>query len=613
MGKPANKKGASGAAATHDVDEAELIAKVERETIRIHAEELFFEALHKADEELYEQYLDSREVPFTVETALLELTAMLKVAFLRPDVGEGNYPHGSWFIGAELPPGPAQIDTWARGAIPKKKRVRNLKSRDGALDSRDSASVHPSETGRSRTRSVTSKMRRQRESISGDSKSRKKRGELPDYLVPLDDDLSVSTDAESREARRQSNQRRSSLLSTPTNSALLGEMEAKKAAAEADRKRRQDEEKAEDERAAQLAKDLRDKTFVLGNDGEIIVVNQVAGDKLPRTSYTMTHSISSDQLEEIQKQAVVEDLRRETAHQEALHKAAEKAAAEAEASKSSAHNQFYRSSASFQQRILKNPALDVQAGVTIREDGSGVSGPVWEGSERQMSRTTFQQHQSMLESQLGIMDTGIPEEMASDTANANMEDHAAPVPVQEVGKGSTIRKHSSKFDSDLGDEDKPNQGDARSDEPRNSGQVSPSAEDDEEIDSMLEDPNLSLMQQSTWGQNREPKEFVPPVLRSPTRTDPHLNMGSPKLVLMNSPKRKPRDRVAYETNSIQANRLPPPFNSSPRTVEKEVQAAASLSTSQSGYVRNFETVTDRGLIRVETDRAFRMLGLAPQP
>ncbi|GBG24344.1 Hypothetical Protein FCC1311_005622 [Hondaea fermentalgiana] len=621
----AKKKAEPAAPAEPEIDEAELIAQVEAETLQLHASELVDKALRAADEELYEEYLDSKEVPFTVEAALRELAGVLEVAFRRPDAGEGDLDRGTWYLGAEAPPRPAQIDTWARGAIPKKRRDRATRSRDSAGASQYAGSVAPSETARSRSRSIASKARRQRESLSSEGKSRKKRGELPEYLVRLDADDSGSTGSNDREARRQSHRRRSSLASATTESAIVQEMEAKKAAAEADRKRRQEEEQAENERAAQLAKDLRDKQFVLDNDGKIIVVNQVAGDKLPRTNYTMSHSVSSDQLEELQKQAVVEDLRRETAHTEALTKAAAKAAAaDAEASKSSANGKFYRSSASFQQCILKNPALRVKAGVTIREDGSGVSGPAWEGSDNQMSRSAFLQHQSMLESQVG---TGVdgdisfaaPPLPASSSAKSLLnlgQQDAVPERPETNAAAALTGKDVTKAGNGAGSSAEATNAalagashGAQAGVSKNRGAAA-GQKDEEEMDSLLEDPNLELTNQPTWGQNRNPKDFVPAALPNVSRIDTRGGGAAHQPVLMNSPTRKPRDRVAAETNSIQTSKLPPPFNGSPRSVSKDVQAAASVSASASEYVRDFENVTDRGAIRVENDRAFRLLGLA---
>jgi hypothetical protein len=69
-------------------------------------------------EVLYEKFLDTKKIPFTVETTMGIIDNLLELTYIRYDPGEEH----DW--NEPLEPPPVTNDTWARGVIPVVKRQR---------------------------------------------------------------------------------------------------------------------------------------------------------------------------------------------------------------------------------------------------------------------------------------------------------------------------------------------------------------------------------------------------------------------------------------------------------------------------------------------------------
>ena len=452
MGKSAkSSKGSSQKTAEEPAETEEEKA----ETISALLGEIFVQV----DAGIYENELKRKEVPFTVNYVLNTLQTILSLYHSQPEQCTSAEELERAAIAASQEPTPAPIDSCATGVVPTK--VVELSTKIDAFESiNGEGSRLPSESGRSKaTRSVRSKTYRSvgsKKSQGRDgSGAQRKRGKLPGYIIPIEEDDPFEHYRRAREPvklREQEAAEEEEEAPGTVEEDIAGKQALEEAA------------RVEAERQRKLAKELDGKNYAIDHKGNVIIVKTPHGDKLPKNCIEPEHELKA-----------VEVARGD------MHREAEaEGSSQAEQSKedrqeTDANNRYYKSAVSFQQQILKNPALQIEAGVHIKEGGLGRAGPKRTEDARQMSRERFLAHQSLLESQTG-QSIGMPSFAATTVENTT----------EQVSRPA---ENESKLRAD------------------------------EDTD-LSEDPNVALVQSADWGKNPATKSFLPAVLpaHKPSKT-----------------------------------------------------------------------------------------------
>ena len=82
----------------------------------------------RAEEEVLKNYFDRTAIPYTVQSVCKELLDLIQFVFVARDAGDiSPEDNSSWQADEE--PQPCPTDTWARGAIPVRRRVADPESR----------------------------------------------------------------------------------------------------------------------------------------------------------------------------------------------------------------------------------------------------------------------------------------------------------------------------------------------------------------------------------------------------------------------------------------------------------------------------------------------------
>lgn len=97
-------------------------------------------------QEIYNQYLMTRAVPFSAKMATSAMMSVIDICFMGHEVGEDN--PSDWDLEPE--PSPIPLDTWARGVVPTRKRI--------TIDDPDSRIMSAAKTTASRLVSTTEYM-----------------------------------------------------------------------------------------------------------------------------------------------------------------------------------------------------------------------------------------------------------------------------------------------------------------------------------------------------------------------------------------------------------------------------------------------------------------------
>merc|ERR1719502_183009 len=106
--------------ADDEADSVPMDTHTNRESMDV-AAAIIDEVLTLGGEDLYKHYLDDRLSEFAVRMATEEMLEVVKWHFMSRDEGEGVLAEkASWQIDEE--PQPAEIDSWARGALATRKK-----------------------------------------------------------------------------------------------------------------------------------------------------------------------------------------------------------------------------------------------------------------------------------------------------------------------------------------------------------------------------------------------------------------------------------------------------------------------------------------------------------
>lgn len=206
--------------------------------------------LKDGGEFLYRHYLDERLSEFAVRLASEEMLEVVKWHFMSRDEGEGNIASkASWQIDEE--PEPAEIDSWARGALQTRKKPV----------------ISPPATGASTDKRDSTRARRSRPSTD---KEKAGSGEA----TPQAGRSAVSTAATSQTKKKKEKEEPKGPTAAERHKKLVEEAKAKRA----------QEQKQEQDQLARLKKEMKDKTYMYDRNGAVVVIEEPDSSKLPPTS-----------------------------------------------------------------------------------------------------------------------------------------------------------------------------------------------------------------------------------------------------------------------------------------------------------------------------------------
>eukprot|EP01028_Stygiella_incarcerata_P010932 TRINITY_DN593_c0_g1_i1.p1 TRINITY_DN593_c0_g1~~TRINITY_DN593_c0_g1_i1.p1 ORF type:complete len:508 (-),score=172.09 TRINITY_DN593_c0_g1_i1:94-1617(-) len=104
--------------------ESELQEMHEREDSLLYCQAIVDLLLRNAQESVFEREMDQKKIGFVVDSITQDLHTAIKLLFVKKDDGEKDVDgkHPSYWIPDEEPQ-PIPIDTWARGAVPLRRRM----------------------------------------------------------------------------------------------------------------------------------------------------------------------------------------------------------------------------------------------------------------------------------------------------------------------------------------------------------------------------------------------------------------------------------------------------------------------------------------------------------
>jgi len=350
-------------------------AKLRMESIGV-AAEIIDEVLSSGGNELYRHYLDDRLSGFAVRMATEEMLEVVKWHFMSRDEGEGALTEkSSWQIDEE--PEPAEIDSWARGALRTRKKPVASPPPTGAVAEKDTAkrsrrSRRPSQDNGSKPptsglESPTSAGSRAVSSGTGTGTTKKK----------SDKDNQPKPPSAAERQRK-----------------LVEEARAKRAV----------EAKAEQDQLSKIQKELKGKEYTYDRNGAIIVIDELDASKLPAHSVTPQVNVKSgggqdfsDEVTQLKK--VMKDAR------------PKEGGSDAEKAKTAA----------LQRQQEQQPSLlesmDVAEGVVLTEGAKTKAGPQRKADANHMSMKDFQSYGG---------GTGRPEPLSSAPVDAGATEMPPP-------------------------------------------------------------------------------------------------------------------------------------------------------------------------------------------
>lgn len=221
---------------------------------------------------LYDHYIDEKSVSFSVQSVTSLLANTVEAYYLRHDTGEVAV----WQQDQE--PVPCKIDTWARGAIPVKKKYKmpavETSNQQQAADMRSVKSFRSSRSGFAKV----SKMNKTIRNLNNNTQTI---DEVKGQSIPIAQDKEEISEEE--EQMRQRKER---------------EMKRKKDEKERLRLRKEEEDEKE-KKIVKEAEELRNKQFTYDTRGKLMLVNSIKYDAIPPAAlvmkYTLPISLNEDQ------------------------------------------------------------------------------------------------------------------------------------------------------------------------------------------------------------------------------------------------------------------------------------------------------------------------------
>lgn len=199
---------------------------------------------------LYDHYINSLSMPYAVASVTALLENAVESSYLRHDIGESSV----YELVAE--PTPCAIDTWARNAIPTKRKaklrpVQELSSQNVALDNKSMRSVRSG---------VTTKNPRGLRSMTSNVNTINEQLYRPIPIETTEEEISEEEELMRQRKDRQHNRKKEEL------------------------ERMKQIKEEEDQRQRKLSKEaeeLKKKPFTYDNKGQPIIINPPKLDKMP--------------------------------------------------------------------------------------------------------------------------------------------------------------------------------------------------------------------------------------------------------------------------------------------------------------------------------------------
>lgn len=218
---------------------------------------------------LYERYLDEKVIPFTVTFLTAQLAGSLETHFYRQDQGET----APWTPSSEMPR--PFIDTWARGAVPIKRKLK-------VAELEHSASQPDTRSIRSAVTRLTYKAMK---TVQGTSSSNALPAPIPEPVRPFPLELPQE-------------------LPNPEEDRLRIEKEKELKRRQEEDQRQKKIKEEEDEmfhRMQKMATDLKNREFTYDFAGTIVMVNPPKAEKMPPYSQTVEFALPEPPVEPTQR------------------------------------------------------------------------------------------------------------------------------------------------------------------------------------------------------------------------------------------------------------------------------------------------------------------------
>lgn len=228
------------------------------------------EIVNKASETLYDKYISSKSVPFTVNTSLNLLTSLIEVSTIRHEANcFSHWPE-------ENEPVPSPIDNWARKVIPVITKVKMPSVEPTISFAPDMKSVK----SHSSRRSVITRHAKSAKAPRGLENSSIEEGIIP---VPIPE---VKTELDEEEE----------------NLRQIKEREMKRRKEDLERlKKIKDEENEKEKKLLKESEEIKKKLFTYDHNGKIIYVNPVKCENLP-DNFIEVRYVSQEPVVEEKKQ-----------------------------------------------------------------------------------------------------------------------------------------------------------------------------------------------------------------------------------------------------------------------------------------------------------------------
>jgi len=354
------------------------------------------EVLASGGEQLYKKYLDDRVSEFAVRMATEEMTEVVKWHFMSRDEGEGELAEkASWMIDEE--PEPAEIDSWARGALQTRKKPAPSPPPTGA-----SLSTEKGDVKRSR------RSRRPSQQADKPPKTGESQVEAP-------------STAGSRTTADPAKKKKKDEPKPPTAAErqrkLVEEAKAKRAT----------ENKQEADQLAKVKKETKDKAYIYDRNGAVVIIDEPDPSKMPATSVAPSVGIKS---------AVGADYQLEAAELRKVLGAARPSVSQGDAERA----KVAQAARQAEQQPSLVESMDVTMGVTLQEGPKTKAGPQRKAEPGRMTWKDFQANGGGAGSQAVSAAPDISSPVAA-APEPDPEPMAEPEPTMDMGSaghGDTV-------------------------------------------------------------------------------------------------------------------------------------------------------------------------------
>lgn len=338
------------------------------------AKDVVDDIIERGGDELYEHYLQTKEIVLAAKITVEEMNNIIRSAFLIRDAGEaGN--ESAWAEDHE--PTPANTDSWARGAVPSKKKKKSAFLGDFKNGEGGSGSVF---SGGSRSRRWTRSSKGRKSSVrekdnDNDPPTIITRAATPSKSLKALSDKNTAPQQTSEQVLEFEEQARAERLRLETL-----------------RKKRHDEDQLF--LSYKEREDLLDKEYTFSANGELIVMSAPDRSKLPGYGIQLGKTFQLDNDTPEPEPQPEPDVNPESApgkKRKKRRRSKKRRASVAE------NNEFFSEDISRQPPLITT--IRLAAGVSLKEGNQEKKGTNQLEDPLHMSRADFKEHQLTLEEQ----------------------------------------------------------------------------------------------------------------------------------------------------------------------------------------------------------------------